>query len=131
MSDIHNTIDDLMLENRKFPPSAEFKKQALVADTSLYDEAARTTRFLARQAATCDLETAGKTSANGTAQRAWFVAASSRSYNCLDRHVEGAAATRGVLWEGEPGDARVLTYADLSTSAAVRQRAQVSRRAAR
>jgi hypothetical protein len=30
---------DLMLENRKFPPSAEFKRQALVVDTSLYDEA--------------------------------------------------------------------------------------------
>ena len=33
MSDSHNTIDDLMLENRKFPPSAEFKRQALVVDT--------------------------------------------------------------------------------------------------
>ena len=39
MSDNHNTIDDLMLENRKFPPSDEFKRQALVAGTSMYDEA--------------------------------------------------------------------------------------------
>ena len=33
-------IDDLMLENRKFPPSAAFKKTALVTGTELYDEGA-------------------------------------------------------------------------------------------
>ena len=52
MSDSHNTIDDLMLENRKFPPSAEFKRQALVTDTSLYDDADEDYQgFWARQAA--------------------------------------------------------------------------------
>src|SRR5205807_1751874 len=36
------------------------------------------------------------------------------SYNCLDRHVEGPRKTRAALiWEGEPGDSRVLTYWDL------------------
>ena len=39
------------------------------------------------------------------------------SYNCLDRHLEGENAWRrnkaAIIWEGEPGDTRVLTYADL------------------
>jgi acetyl-CoA synthetase len=48
----------------------------------------------------------------------WFVGAQTNvSYNCLDRHLEGANAWRrnkaAILWEGEPGDTRVLTYAQL------------------
>ena len=39
MADEHDTIDALLDEQRTFPPSAAFKKDALVADTSLYDEA--------------------------------------------------------------------------------------------
>jgi len=48
----HDTIDALMAENRKFPPSEAFRSTALVRDTSLYDEAARDDEgFWARQAA--------------------------------------------------------------------------------
>jgi acetyl-CoA synthetase len=48
----------------------------------------------------------------------WFVGARTNvSYNCLDRHLEGESAWRrnkaAIIWEGEPGDSRVLTYADL------------------
>ncbi len=48
----------------------------------------------------------------------WFVGAKTNvAYNCIDRHVEGANAWRrnkaAIVWEGEPGDARVLTYGDL------------------
>ena len=118
MSDIHNTIDDLMLENRKFPPSPEFKKQALVADTSLYDEADEDYQgFWARQAA--DLltwSTEWKTICEWDLPNAqWFVGGQLNvSYNCLDRHVEAGRGDKvAFYWEGEPGDARVLTYADL------------------
>jgi acetyl-CoA synthetase len=118
MSDIHNTIDDLMLENRKFPPSPEFKKQALVADTSLYDEADEDYQgFWARQAA--DLvtwSTEWKTICEWDLPDAqWFVGGQLNvSYNCLDRHVEAGRGDKvAFYWEGEPGDARVLTYADL------------------
>ncbi len=48
----------------------------------------------------------------------WFVGAKTNvSYNCLDRHLEGPNAWRknkaAIVWEGEPGDERVLTYGDL------------------
>jgi acetyl-CoA synthetase len=48
----------------------------------------------------------------------WFIGAKTNvSYNCVDRHLEGPNAWRrnkaAIIWEGEPGDERVLTYADL------------------
>jgi acetyl-CoA synthetase len=118
MSDDHNTIDDLMLENRKFSPSAEFKRQALVTDTSLYDEADEDYQgFWARQSA--DLltwSTDWSTICEWELPFAkWFVGGQLNvSYNCLDRHVEAGLGDKvAFYWEGEPGDARVLTYADL------------------
>src|SRR3954452_21657313 len=133
MSDSHNTIADLMLENRKFPPSPEFKRQALVTDTSMYDDADEDYQgFWARQSS--DLLT---WSADWTTicewelpYAKWFVGGQLNvSYNCLDRRGAarphrskrrrggGGGAGRGkkvaFYWEGEPGDSRVLTYADL------------------
>jgi len=48
----------------------------------------------------------------------WFVGGKLNvSYNCLDRHLEGDNAWRrnkaAIIWEGEPGDTRVITYAEL------------------
>jgi len=48
----------------------------------------------------------------------WFVGGKLNvSYNCLDRHLEGEKAWRrnkaAIIWEGEPGDQRVITYAEL------------------
>jgi acetyl-CoA synthetase len=48
----------------------------------------------------------------------WFVGGKTNvSYNCLDRHLEGENAWRrnkaAIVWEGEPGDTRVLTYGEL------------------
>ncbi len=48
----------------------------------------------------------------------WFVGGKLNvSYNCLDRHLEGEAAWRrnkaAIIWEGEPGDTRVLTFGEL------------------
>ena len=118
MSDSHNTIDDLMLENRKFPPSAEFKRQALVTDTGMYDDAGEDYQgFWARQSH--DLLT---WSSDWTTIcewelpfAKWFVGGQLNvTYNCLDRHVEAGRGDKvAFYWEGEPGDSRVLTYADL------------------
>src|SRR3954463_1553458 len=118
MSDSHNTIADLMLENRKFPPSAEFKRQALVTDTSMYDDADEDYQgFWARQSS--DLLTWSSdwmTICEWELPYAkWFVGGQLNvSYNCLDRHVEAGRGDKvAFYWEGEPGDSRVLTYADL------------------
>ena len=118
MSDNHNTIDDLMLENRKFPPSVEFKRQALVTDTSLYDEADEDYQgFWARQAAELlTWSTEWQTICDWQLPQAkWFVGGQLNvSYNCLDRHVEAGRGDKvAFYWEGEPGDARVLTYSSL------------------
>jgi len=48
----------------------------------------------------------------------WFVGGKLNvSYNCLDRHLEGENAWRAnkaaIIWEGEPGDSRVITYREL------------------
>jgi len=118
MADQDDTIQALLDENRTFPPSAAFKQQALVADTSLYDEANRDYQgFWARQAAElltwrqdwhtiCDWD---------LPYSKWFVGGQLNvSENCLDRHVAAGRGDKVAFhWEGEPGDTRTITYADL------------------
>ena len=44
----------------------------------------------------------------------WYVGGRTNvSYNCLDRHLQTRGAKRAIVWEGEPGEQRVLTYAEL------------------
>jgi acetyl-CoA synthetase len=112
------TIEDYLLEERMFPPSEEFKEQSLVAGTFLYDEAASDDEgFWARQAA--DLVTWRKewdTILDWQLPFAkWFVGGKLNvSENCLDRHVAAGNGDRVAFhWEGEPGDTRTITYADL------------------
>lgn len=117
-SDSHDTIDALQWEQRKFPPSEKFKKSTLVAGTHLYDEAATDYEaFWARQASElvtwskpwdtiCEWE---------LPYSKWFVGAQTNvSYNCLDRHVLAGKGNKVAFhFEGEPGDTRTLTYAQL------------------
>ncbi len=116
--EITAAIDDLLLESRTYPPPEAFKRDTLVAGTFLYDDAAQDDQgFWARQAA--ELVTWSKewdTICDWDVPFAkWFVGGQLNvSENCLDRHV---AAGRGdkvaFYWEGEPGDTRTLTYAEL------------------
>jgi len=112
------TIDALMAENRTFPPPEHIKRDALVTGTEMYDEAAADDEgFWARQASDllewtrhwdtiCEWELPyAKWFAGGTLN----VAA-----NCLDRHVDAGLGDRvAIHWEGEPGDTRTITYAEL------------------
>ncbi len=114
----NDTIDALANEQRRFPPSREFKRDALVADTSLYDEASADYQgFWATQAA--DLLHWNKEWTTicewDLPYAKWFVGGELNvSYNCLDRHVEAGNGDRVAFhWEGEPGDTRTITYADL------------------
>ena len=114
------SIGALADESRTFPPSEEFKRQALVVDTHLHDLAMQDDEgFWARQAA--DLvqwDQEWHTILEWELPYSkWFVGGKLNvSANCLDRHV---AAGRGdkvaIHWEGEPGDTRTLTYSDLLT----------------
>jgi acetyl-CoA synthetase len=116
MSD--DTIEALLLEQRKFPPAEAFKKSAYVVGTHLYDEAnADYEAFWARQAE----ELVSWSAPWNTVCEwklpfsKWFIGGKLNvAYNCLDRHVEaGRGGKVAIHWEGEPGDTRTITYADL------------------
>ena len=118
MADEHDTIDALLDEQRVFAPSAETRARALVTDTSLYDEARRDDEgFWARQAAALiDWDQEWETICEWDLPFSkWFVGGRLNvSHNCLDRHVlAGRGDKVAIHWEGEPGDTRTLTYADL------------------
>ena len=112
-------IDHLLNETRRFAPSADFAAKA-VAQPGLYEEA-RTDReaFWARQARellewrtpfTQVLDWSNPPFAKWFADGELNVAV-----NCLDRHVEAGNGDRvALLWEGEPGDERRITYAELT-----------------
>ena len=114
----HDTIDALMAENRTFPPSEDFKDNALVAGTFLYDEASEDDEgFWARQAAELlDWAEPWETILDWQLPYAeWFVGGKLNvAYNCLDRHVDAGKGDKvAFYWEGEPGDTRTVTYQQL------------------
>jgi acetyl-CoA synthetase len=116
--DQQNNIDDLLLENRKFPPSAAFKKNSLAVGTHLYDQAAADDEgFWAQQASDLiDWDQDWHTICEWNVPYAkWFVGGKLNvSYNCLDRHVlAGNGDKVAIHWEGEPGDTRTITYSEL------------------
>jgi acetyl-CoA synthetase len=110
-------IEDFLLEERTFPPSGDFKKRSLVTDTSLYDEANGDWQgFWAKQALALDWFKEWDTICEWNLPFSkWFVGGKlNASYNCLDRHVAAGKGDKvAIHWEGEPGDTRTLTYADL------------------
>ena len=113
-----DTIESLLAEGRTFPPSAEFKKKARVTDAEIYDEANEDYEgFWARQAASLlDWFEEWHTVLEWDLPFAkWFVGGKlNASYNCLDRHVAAGHGDKVAYhWEGEPGDTRSITYAQL------------------
>jgi acetyl-CoA synthetase len=116
--DHQETIDALMAENRTFPPPEHIKRDALVVGTELYDEAALDDEgFWARQAGELlDWTREWDTICEWEMPYAkWFVGGQLNvSANCLDRHVAAGIGDRvAINWEGEPGDTRTITYAQL------------------
>ena len=112
-----NEIANLLHENRRFPPSAEFAEQA-IAGPKLYEEAnADRLEFWAQQARNLHWHKPfTKTLDWSEAPFArWFEDGELNvSYNCLDRHVEAGWGKRVALFfEGEPGDTKTFTYLDL------------------
>ena len=111
-------IEDWLVEDRTFPPPAAFTSDSLVQDSSLRDEAdADHEAFWARQAGELlDWSNPWHTVLEWDLPFAkWFVGGTLNAcHNAVDRHV---AAGRGdkvaYHWEGEPGDTRTITYADL------------------
>ncbi len=111
------TIEDYLSEVREFPPSPEFRSQALLTDDSLARRAAEDWEgFWADQAGALDWFEKWHTVLEWNLPDAkWFVGGKLNvSYNCLDRHVAAGLGDRvAYYFEGEPGDTRTITYAEL------------------
>ena len=114
-----DAFENLLHEERRFPPSAEFAANA-VAQPSLYDEAREQgTEFWAKQARellTWDQDFTQTLDWSDAPFAKWFVGGTvNAAYNALDRHVEAGRGERvAIHFEGEPGDTRTITYADLT-----------------
>ncbi|ACQ78873.1 acetate/CoA ligase [Beutenbergia cavernae DSM 12333] len=111
-------LENLLVEERTFPPSPEFAAAA-VASADLYEQAsADRLGFWADQARELlDWDTAFTEVLDfSDAPRArWFADGTlNAAFNAVDRHVAAGLGERvAIHWEGENGDTRTLTYADL------------------
>jgi acetyl-CoA synthetase len=110
-------IDALLREDRAFAPSEQFRAQANVRDAKVYEDAARDPEgFWANFAGELEWSTPWARVLEWNPPHAkWFIGGRlNASVNCLDRHVRTARRNKAaIIWEGEPGDRRTLTYFDL------------------
>jgi acetyl-CoA synthetase len=110
-------LDTLLTERRSFRPPAGFTRKATVRTASVYRQAARNRlRFWETQARELEWFRPWKKVLHWKPPHAkWFVGGKlNASVNCLDRHVRGPRRNKvALLWEGEPGDRRALTYWEL------------------
>jgi acetyl-CoA synthetase len=115
-------IESILHEHREFPPAPDFSARAHISSAAEYEERYRQSianpeEFWAEVAGELHWFKPWKQVLNADAAPfyKWFEGGRTNlSYNCLDRHVAGANRNKAALiWEGEPGDTRVLTYQDL------------------
>jgi acetyl-CoA synthetase len=111
------TLSNLLREERRFPPPASFAAAANVTAAAYGEAAADRLAFWATQASR--LTWAGPWTDvldwSEAPVAKWFVGGRLNvAYNCVDRHVENGHGDQVAFhWEGEPGDTRTLTYAEL------------------
>ncbi len=112
------SLENLLSENRTFPPSAEFAAAANAkADMYAHADADRL-KFWEEQARFLQWEKPWEKTLEWEAPFAkWFIGGTlNASVNCLDRHIaEGRGDRVAILFEGEPGDTRKITYAQMLT----------------
>jgi acetyl-CoA synthetase len=117
-------LDSTLRENRLFPPPAEFAAKANIKSLEQYEEMYRRSvetpeEFWGDAAGELEwfapwtrvLEPGGTSGAGAK----WFVGGKlNLSHNCVDRHALGARRDKvALLWEGEPGEVRKITYGEL------------------
>ena len=116
-TDSRATIEALYGESRTFAPPASFVANANYSDPAIYDEAnADPEAFWAKQAESLSWYKKWDTVLDWNPPFAkWFDGGKLNvAYNCLDRHVEAGKGDKVAFhWEGEPGDSRSITYAEL------------------
>ena len=106
-----------MDERRRFRPADEFRQHAVVRDPSVYQRAAADPEaYWASRARELDWFTPWDRVMEWTPPHVkWFLGGTLNvSVNCVDRHLATRRDKPAIVWEGEPGDRRTLTYGELS-----------------
>jgi len=111
------TVENLLHENRLFKPSQAFVKNAVVNSQDIYTTAAKDPqKYWAGHAEQLHwYKKWSKVLEWKVPFAKWFIGGKLNAcYNCLDRHIKaGMGNKKAILWEGEPGDERRLTYDDV------------------
>ncbi len=118
---VGTNMDSLLRENRVFPPPAEFASRAHVKNLEEYEALYKKSvedpeGFWAEAAKELDWFTPWTKVLDWKVPEArWFVGGKlNLSHNCVDRHAMGARKDKvALLWEGEPGEVRKLTFGEL------------------
>lgn len=116
-----DSIQSILHETRKFPPPAEFTKHAHINSEAQYQQMWQRAKddpagFWGELASNLHWFKKWDHVLQGEMpETKWFVGGKiNASYNCLDRHLTTWRKNKAaIIWEGEPGDSRVLTYQDL------------------
>jgi len=114
-------IQSVLQETRSFPPPADFVKQANISTEAQYQQMYNQSKddpatFWGELANNLHWFKKWDHVLQGEMpETKWFVGGKiNASYNCLDRHLTTWRKNKAaIIWEGEPGDTRVLTYQDL------------------
>ncbi|MDQ1694348.1 MAG: acetyl-CoA synthetase, partial [Acidobacteriaceae bacterium] len=117
----HQHFSSILREHRVFPPPPEFAAKAHVSGMAQYEEQYRRSiedsdAFWAEVAKELDWFTPWEKVLDWNPPHAqWFVGGKlNLCHNCVDRHALGSLAEKtAILWEGEPGETRKLTFREL------------------
>ena len=118
---MHDNIESHLVEKRVFRPPKHFARSARIKSLQQYRRMYRESikhpeKFWAREARELVWRRAWKKIVTWKPPFAkWFVGGSLNvSENCLDRHLSGSRRNKAaIIWEGEPGEKRTLTYQQL------------------
>src|SRR6266853_431118 len=118
---MHDNIESHLVEKRVFEPPADFSSQARIKSLAQYRRMYRESirqpaKFWTREAKELVWRSPWKKVVEWKPPFAkWFVGGKLNvSENCLDRHLAGSRRNKAaIIWEGEPGDKRTLTYQQL------------------
>ena len=115
-------VAHVLTENRVFPPPKSFTEKAIISSQQQYEELYARARDDSEGFWDAEakehlhwFEPYDKVLQWDAPYAQWFVGGKTNaSYNCLDRHIDAGHGDRtAIIWEGEPGDERRLTYAEL------------------
>lgn len=121
MSSPSTNITSVLKESRQFPPTKEFASQAHIKSLAEYEKLWQQGQddpegFWAKRAERLHwFKRWDKVLEWNEPHAKWFVGGKINAcYNCVDRHLtNGRKNKAAIIWEGEPGDSRILRYQDL------------------